>query len=213
MIARRRGSTFESIDLTDQLDVGSMKGGEGCCTLSADAKTIVLASAEQHGFFTVSVGEDGALHPEQSDLGALIPEPIAKRVVRFPVLSADRKELYYTIEDPDPVTSELVSWTGTYVASREDLHGPFASVRRLPAIAQRYEYATGISADGLTLFMASDFSTRVLARATVSEPFGGPAPLLPGWRAKPLRDCMQLVTTVSPGGCRNEDIVYLDADR
>ena len=31
------------------------------------------------------------------------------------------------------------------------------------------------------------------------------------WRGVPLRDCRRIVTTVSPGGCSNEDIVFLEA--
>ena len=79
-----------------------------------------------------------------------------------------------------------------------------------------YEYATGLPDDELTMFMASEFATRVLLRDTRDQPFGDlgttiPPARLPGWRTIPLDGCRRLIATITPGGCESEQVVFFDA--
>jgi hypothetical protein len=131
------------------------------------------------------------------------------------VLSADQRALYYRVADlgPDGDPGPLA---GSYVATRAAIDQPFAGGKRMTGRVRSYEAVTGVSADGHTLFMAAEFSTRVLVRSGLDQPFGGPSDALipaqlPGWRAMPVGDCSRLVTTGTPGGCESEDIIYLDA--
>jgi hypothetical protein len=130
------------------------------------------------------------------------------------VLSNDELTFYYRIDEP--AQGELGAPEGAYESVRADVHSPFHPGRRLGGRALFFEYITGVSSDGLSLFMASEFETRVLVRTRTSLPFGDPAYTLEparlrGWRAIPLQDCRRIVTTTTPGGCEAEDIVWLDA--
>ncbi len=216
MLARRRGSIFASVDLTDQLDAHQVALDEGCCTLSADGRTLVLSTADRTGFIRFGLAGAAVVPADGAALGALLPSPAAGRIVRYPVLAADELTLYYMLVDPGVEPGEAGPLNGSYAAVRADLQSPFRPGRRLSGKAQQYDYVTGVSADGLSLFMAADYLTRVLVRSSPTEPFREPAAtvspaLLPGWRAKPLGDCTRIVTTSTPGGCEREDIAYLEA--
>jgi hypothetical protein len=214
-LARRRGDTFESFDLTAQLDA-RVSLFEGCCTLSRDGQQIVLTTAARTGFIVGTLAGDRITLG--GEVGAIAPSP--RGTVRFPVLSDDGLTLYYRFNEPGPEPIREPDDTGpldgTYSAHRETATDTFAEPRRLGGRARHYEYPSGISSDGLSLFFSSDFETHVMVRATTAEPFGDPSWTVPpariqGWRAIPLAGCRQLVTTITPGGCESEDITYLDA--
>jgi predicted Ser/Thr protein kinase len=213
-LARKRGDTFAPVDVTAQIGI---RIREGCCTLSADGATVIVRSADRRAFLAFDVDGD-RLTPRPTpilDLRAEIADP--ESFLWFPVLSADERTLFYLRHAPG-ADGEPGPLAGSYVATRTDVTAPFTAGKLLGGRARGYEYVTGISADGLTLFMASEYTTRVLVRATTDEAFGPPAVShipaeLPGWRAVPLADCSRIVTTATPGGCAQEDIIYLDAAR
>jgi hypothetical protein len=211
MLARRVGETFVPVDLTDQVDPARLVIREGCCTLSADGTSILIMTRDTTSFVEARLTGD-QLIVEPTTVGALIPDPGPSRIVRNPVLSADGLTLYYRLEDT--VEGEVGPLDGNYVATRPDRQAPFTTPKRMKGRARGFEYVSGVSSDGLSLFMSSDFETRVLVRATTSDPFGDPAQWLApavmhGWRAVPLADCRRILTTHTPGGCANEDIAYL----
>jgi hypothetical protein len=213
MLARRRGATFEPVDLTDQLDRSRVGVFEGCCTLAADGRTAVLGTADRRGFVRVRIDGFRVLAPDDAELRALTVD--APRTVHYPVLAADQLTLYYHLDGPD---SESIAGphTGSYAAERGDRKSAFRPGIRMPGKVQQYEYITGVSPDGLSLFMNSDFETIVLVRTRTTEPFGDPWPSRSparqvGWRAIPLAGCQRILTTGTPGGCENEDIVILHA--
>jgi hypothetical protein len=182
---------------------------ESCCTLSHDGRSLVMATPESTGFVRVRIaGSELQLDP--GELADISPGEAAK--VAFPVLSADDLTLYYRVDR----VVEGVPDSSHHVSVRGDRGSPFPRGRRLAGRARLYEYITGVSSDGLSLFNANEFGTHVLVRATTADPFGDPAfsvnpARLIGWRAKPLADCKRIVTTWSPGGCAAEGIYYLDA--
>jgi hypothetical protein len=213
MLARRRGATFESVDLTDQLELSRVAVFESCCTLSADGRTAVLATADRRGFVQARIDGFRVLAPDDAAFRALTAD--AARAVHYPVLAADELTLYYRLDGPE---SESIGGprNGSYAAERGDRESAFLPGIRMPGKAQHYEYITGVSPDGLSLFMNSDYETIVLVRARTTEPFGDPGwtwspARLAGWRAIPLAGCQRILTTGTPGGCENEDIITLDA--
>jgi serine/threonine protein kinase len=217
MLARRDGEAFVPVDLTDQLDRSRTALFEGCCTLSADGQTLILGKPGRAGFVQARLDGDRVL-PVEADLVVVDPRASPGTVMRQPVLSSDGLTLYYRLDAPGEDATELGPLTGSYYAERADLKSPFGTPQRMKGRTRQYEYISGVSSDGLSLFMMSDFETLVLVRASITEPFGDPAPwLVPGrlggWRAIPLENCRRILTTYSEGGCRNEDIAYLEAVR
>jgi tRNA A-37 threonylcarbamoyl transferase component Bud32 len=213
-VARRRGQTYESVDLTDQLDRRRVTIFEGCCTMAADGKTIVIATVDHKGFVRAPLVGDRVGAFDGAELGGLLPAP--HLTVRHPVLTADGLTVYYRVDDTVADNGEVGPLDGTYEAARTDLRAPFGQPRRLRGRARQYEYVSGVSADNLSLFMAADYETHVMVRTDTSELFGVPGhnaspQRLYGWRAVPLADCSRILTTSTPGGCESEDIVYLDA--
>ena len=211
MLARRHGATFDTFDLTNQLDP-SVKIAEGCCTLAPDGGSVLLATQDHRGFVRWLLRGTQLVRAGDAELLDLLPPRANGGTVRFPVLSNDGLTLYYRFNDDghDEVPD------GPYAAVRADVRAPFHPGRRLGGRAPLFEYVSGVSSDGLSLFMASEFETRVLVRTSTALPFGDPAYTLEparmrGWRAIPLEDCRRIVTTTTPGGCESEDIVWLDA--
>jgi predicted Ser/Thr protein kinase len=214
-LARHRGATYESIDLTAQFDRSRVAIFEGCCTLSPDARSIVATSADHKRFVRMPLVGDAIGAPDDVELAMLAPPGVADRMtVGFPVLSADERTLYYHVYDN--VSDDLDDIGGNYAVTRADTGQPFTSPHRLKGSARRYDYISGVSSDGLTMFLAQDFDTSVLVRSSTSEDFGPlgantPPRRMYGWRVMPLRDCRRVVTTSTPGGCEAEKIVFLDA--
>ena len=217
MLARRRGDTYESVDLTDKLDRGRVALYEGCCTLAADGASMLLARSDRRGFVRVGLsGFDVLPRQDGDDLGALVPTG-STVTVQAPVLSADELTLYYRAND-DHADARGPLDAPTFASHRAQRRAPFAPGERLSGRARYYDYVSGVSSDQLSLFMESEYRTHVLVRASVDEPFGDPSPelgmlpaLLPGWRSVPTADCRRIATTWTPGGCESEDIVWLEA--
>jgi hypothetical protein len=60
----------------------------------------------------------------------------------------------------------------------------------------------------MSLFVQVAFATNVLSRRSVKQQFTNPnspnaAPVVPGFRTRPIGDCSQLLGTCT-GGCNNE---------
>jgi len=212
-LAHRHGDAYESVDVTDQLDRSRVLLFEGCCTLAADGKSMILANSERRGFVRVPLPIGSA---PLEDLGTLITDGPASATVRFPVLSADERTLYYRVIDWPVGAPDAGPLDGIYSSVRSDRQVAFVPGTRLPGRARHYDYPTGVSSDGLSLFVEGDYRTHVLVRASTDQAFNDPGEgmlpaLLPGWRAAPLTDCRRIATTWTPGGCEREDIVFLEA--
>jgi len=54
-LAKRRGTTFESVDITDRLDLARVKIFEGCCTLAPDGASMIIATADNQSFVRVKL--------------------------------------------------------------------------------------------------------------------------------------------------------------
>jgi hypothetical protein len=215
-LARRDGTRFVSTDLTEQLARVGLAVFEGCCTLARDGGSLIVRSAARTGFVRARLAGTTVLPPDVTELAHLIPEPIDLRTVSFPALSVDERTLFHRIDGPRDEYGDAGPYDGVFAAVRADPGVPFTPGRRMPGFARRYESVSGISSDGLTVFMASEFQTQVMFRGAVSEEqftsfhVTVPPARLPGWRTIPIEGCKRLLTTGTPGGCHQEDIIYLD---
>jgi hypothetical protein len=185
----------------------------GCCTLSADGRTLVAASADWKRLlaFDLSGGVPSAprlLHDP------LLPAGTRNPNVASPALSHDQRTLYYTVHHS--LDDEPTSIAGIYQAERDELDQPFGHGARVRGIAQNYEAVSGVSRDHLTLFMSRDYLTYTLIRASRDQPFigllGRVAIGPPGWRTVPVAACQRFIMTWTPGGCEQEDLHYMEAD-
>jgi hypothetical protein len=210
MLAREHAGSYAPIDLTDQLDLQQLELSEGCCTLTSDGTAVIVARADRRGFARVALDHD-RLGPARPDEFAAIARDIPGVVaLRVPVMSHDQCALYFQAQTDHDGDKR----PGIYVAERTDPHAPFPPARLLEGMARRYDYVTGVTPDDLTLFVADEYGTRVLVRATTAEPFGvgAPdwiAPMINGWRILPVDGCARLLGTHTPGGCRGEDIAWI----
>ena len=212
-LAHRHGDAYESVDLTEQLDRSRVTLFEGCCTLAPDGRSMILANPDRRGFVRVPLPIGSA---PLEDLGVLVPDAPPHVTAKFPVLSADQRTLYYRVIDWPVGAADSGPLDGMYSTTRADARVPFTPGTHMPGRARMYDYPTGVSSDGLTLFVEGDYRTHVLVRASVDQAFNDPAEgmlpaLLPGWRAVPTADCQRIATTWTPGGCEREDIVWLEA--
>jgi hypothetical protein len=216
-LAQRHGSTYEPFDLTDQIDTARTPIYEGCCTLTADARAVIMTRSDYTGFVRVRLSGTTVLPPEPADdreLADVLPDRSPGVSTRFPVISADQRTLYYLVTDSRDKTGEP-GLSGAYEATRADPTVPFTPGERIRGRARNYEMVTGLSADGSSLFMTSEYSTHVLVRASPDEPWAGPVPagspaVLPGWRVMPTEGCKRLLATFSIGGCHAEQTVWLE---
>ncbi len=206
-VAHQVSELFVPVDLTNQIDPAHALR-EGCCTLSSDGATLILSTTDRRQFVEAPLIGDriGVLAP------LLAPPLPPAAVLRAPVLSADRLTLYFRIETP-PHGDGAVD--GTFQAVRTSVLLPFGPPVRMPGV-RPYEYVSGLSSDGLSVFFKDEFGTRVMVRASVADPFDDPAWTTPpaklhGVHAVPLGDCRRVIATGSPGGCANEYLFYLDA--
>jgi predicted Ser/Thr protein kinase len=213
MLARRVGPTFIPIDITDRLDRSRVKVYEGCCTLTADGRSVIISRPDQRGFVRVDVETGKAA--DGDELADLLPSKEPGMTMGFPVLSNDQLTIYFTVWDrvSNPEEGPL---DGIYSSSRETTSKPFPPGVRLPGVARTFGYVTGESSDHLTLFLAGDFMTFALTRANRGDRFEGAYPgttaaRIAGWRGVPSPDCSRIYTTDTPGGCRGENIVILRA--
>jgi Protein kinase domain len=217
MLAQRHGPTYVPFDITDKLDRKRVAIFEGCCTLAASGTSIVMPTPDQLGFVRVKLTDSGLAIDPEGELTDVLPERVNGVTARHPVLSADELALYYRVVDTRAPAGDSGPLDGVYMTTRADVHAPFTPGKRLPGRARGYEVVSGVSADGLSLFMTSEFATHVLVRKSTSEPWGDPwegvtPAMLPGWRAIPVESCRRIVTTWTPGGCQAERMVWLEAE-
>lgn len=205
---------WTSIDITDPLVARGIAIREGCCTLADDGRAIVGARADRSGFVSIALDGDRLGAVDSRTFATLAAPLIDGKRPQFanPVVAPDQRTIYFTIGRPD---GQPADGAGIYEAVRPDPTASFGPARRVRGRAANYEYVTGLSDDELTMFMASEYATRVLFRRSRDQPYGHPdvslPPRLVGWRAIPLDHCRRVITTTSPGGCASEDIVFLEA--
>ena len=187
----------------------------GSTAITPDGLTVVSRRTDSKGFVTSSRSAPGLTDFGSADQARFAPlnESLAgdDRTVFGPTLSADGEEFFYSVSSADPLVA------GLYVARRDATLGAYLPGTRLPDPAQGYEFVSGLSSDGLTLFVTRSFQTFVLSRPTTSGiAFANPnapdaEPTVAGWSVVPFRlDCTQLVGIHSPGGCGNEDVFRYD---
>jgi hypothetical protein len=218
MLARRRGPTFQPIDITDRVlaRLANARISEGGATLSPDGSSIILRTDHGRRFARLRLAGDEIASVDYSEFAKLHPPLTDAQVVAHPVLSADERTFYYHLHDTQD--GEPGPLAGPYSSTRSDRSAPFPPGVAMRGLVRRYNYITGVSGDGLNLFTANDYSTRVLMRASTSDRFEAPAPTVTppqmyGWRAIPIEGCQRILTTTTPGGCQAEDIIYLEAIR
>ncbi|HEY0986246.1 MAG TPA: hypothetical protein VGD80_04305, partial [Kofleriaceae bacterium] len=211
-VARRRGAAFAPVELTRQID-DSLGVFEACCTLAPDGRSIIVSRADRRGFVRLALDGDRLVRAPDDEFAALTRDLPPDDALQFPLLAPDQLTLYYRIsqhaESPSPVI-------GSYTTSRRQpgtAFPPGRLVDGVPYPAHSDEYLTGVSEDGLTLFLSRRYNTYALVRATLADGFHEPdfgSRLVP-WRLAPLRGCRQLIANVSIGGCEAEDIAILSA--
>jgi hypothetical protein len=216
-LGQRHGATYQEVDITDQIDQARTPIFEGCCTLTADARAMIMTRPDRTGFVRVRLAGTTVLPPEPGDdreLADVLPDRSPGVSTRFPVLTADQRTLYYLVTDGRDTSGEP-GLSGSYEATRADTTVPFSPGQRIRGRARTYDMVTGVSADGSSLFMTAEYMTHVLVRASPDEPWAGPVPagspaVLPGWRVMPTQGCKRLLATFSIGGCHAEETVWLE---
>ncbi|HEX3904708.1 MAG TPA: hypothetical protein VH853_17870 [Polyangia bacterium] len=179
--------------------------------MSGDGLTLVLLSADRT---TISSAQRSALQlidfgtPSSADFttvnGFLTG---TSGQFRYPVLSPDGRELYYTIANLSTAVN------GVYHATRPSSSGPFPAGKLIPVLTTGYEYVTGVSSDRLAIFVFNGFGGFVFTRTSTSGDFVNPnapntPPQISGWQHKPFQNCATLFFMTSPGGCANEDLYF-----
>jgi hypothetical protein len=218
LLARRGIGQFVPRDLTDQLvDKLGYAGQviEGAGTIAPDGRSIIIRTPDMKRFVRLRLGPDDVItEVDAAELADVAPPLSGDITLATPVLSADQRTLYFTIHDA--AAGQLGPLHGHYESVRADLSSPFPRGTPMRGRAQSYDYITGVSSDGLVMFMTHEYVNRVLTRPSTNEPFGDPAPtvlppMLYGWRGVPIEGCARVLTTDTPGGCAAEDIIYLEA--
>jgi hypothetical protein len=176
----------------------------GSTTMTPDGLTLVTARKDRTGFMSVSRSAVGVAEFAASavDVFAAINADAAGAgyQVGNPALSADGLELYFTVPEQ-----------GIFVARRASTSEVFPLGERASEDVQAYEYVSGVSSDGLSLFLTRQFQTTVLSRPSTSSDEWTAAsapPTVGGWSVIPLAGCQQLVGIHSPGGCAKEDVAF-----
>lgn len=185
---------------------GMRIGNENHLTLTADGRTIIGVDIAGTGFLASTRSALGATDFNIAAAGELAAITVTgSRRLFGPAISTDGLAFYYTIaNDPDPNVN------GIYESVRASKAVPFPAGTRMPAVVQSFSFVTATSVDRMTLFLHTHtFSMVVLKRTSVTRPFVNPnapaaAPIIPGFRTRPLGACDRLVGTCT-GGCTNED--------
>jgi hypothetical protein len=204
---------YTSRDITSWITSNSLFRGVGqMAALSGDGLTLIVFSADQT---KIESAKRSALQlidfgaPSTADfvtLNGFVAGTAGK--FRAPTISADRLELYYSINGISTAAD------GIYRSVRASATIPFPAGARVNALTTDYEYVTGISSDRLTLFLFKSFASFIFTRLSTSAEWSNPnAPAAPqsigGWDHKPFADCRTLVGTAgSAGGCANQDIYF-----
>lgn len=138
-----------------------------------------------------------------ADVNALVGEGTA--TLGFPVLASDDLTLYFSTQDTgaDPILrrSTRSGTTGTWPA------GAVMSEPDLSGTGAKSVVATGLSSDGLTLFVWNDPKSRSIAayRTSPTGPFTSFVPIGPRKYVSPSSDCKTLY--YSAAGTAGVDVV------
>jgi hypothetical protein len=189
-------------------------------TITPDGLTLVATKVGGKGFIASRRSALGATDFGTPDdlIFRKVNETVAERpqTLTGPAISADGREFFYSEVTVDPNTGAA---TFDLFRSRRADDSPttiFPAGTRLPDSAQGYEFASGVSGDGLSLFVNRSFQTSILRRSsTEKDDFANPkdpepAPSVGGWAVVPTKDCSVLIGISSIGGCNNEDVFRFD---
>ena len=123
---------------------------------------------------------------------------VADGMVGNPLLSPDGRFFFYSRAGSSDAAND-----GFYMAQRDDPSLPFAAAATKLALS---DFASGISADDLTLFVQTGYAVTPFTRVSPWVPFPSAATgaSIPGFRLQPLLDCKTVLGTCT-GGCSNED--------
>ena len=217
MLARKQDDTYVPVDLTPRIDRTRVEIIEGCCSLTADGKSIIAWRPDHRGFVRLHVsGTDVTIDADVDELAHVAPSDDPDVTVMYPYIANDELTLYYTVHDHTVADDEFGPLAGQYASTRASRDVPFPIGRRLPGPMRQYSSVSGESSDHLSLFVNGEWRTHVLTRASTSERYDSPGlgmspAIISGWRTIPSADCERVLTTYTPGGCRQEDIVWLEA--
>ncbi len=175
-------------------------------TLSSDGLTIIGVSTNNQMFLESKRSAVGAVDFGVAAAGAFntinasVPQA---GFLTLPAISGDGLAFYYTV-----VNAQNTMLNGVYEATRLQTSVPFNAGVMMPAIIQNYSGVTGVSADRMTLFVSQGFSTTILARTSLSQPYAVSTIIPPSaaFRVEPIATCGFLFGTCEPGGCANEQI-------
>ncbi len=217
MIAHRRNDRYVATDLTPQLDLSRVEITEGCCTLANDGASVIVRWRDHHGFDRIALADTTLGAVDREELANIRPISEPAIDVGFPIVSKDGLRLYFNVFDTSATPDEPGTVAGNYVTTRTDRARPFPPSARIAGYARLgLQHFTAESSDGRSLFGDTDYGTGVLVRSSLEETFERAMtttamPRITGGRTMPVDDCSRVFTTYTPGGCRGEEIVWLDA--
>lgn len=209
LIADSNGGAFVSADLSGLSALAPMAiTAEGTLALTADALTIIGASADRTQFLQstrTSIGGTDFGPTSNADFAALTVAAPTK--IDFPAISTDGLAFYYRMfGNPD------ASQNGLYETVRTSTAVPFPAARKMPGVVQNYALITAVSSDRMTLFVQNNsYQMAALTRKSVKAAFANPnfpgvTPMPPAFRTRPLGDCQAVIGTYTTSGCSGEDI-------
>jgi hypothetical protein len=214
------GATFTHREISGLANVTDLHLEQETFTILADGLTLVgraaadaqkLLATRRSARDLTDFGPTSAAGFEQ--INAMLSGTSGTLVA--PVVSMDGLELFFTVRDLPSDATGLVN--GNYHSVRASPSAQFPAGELLAGAAQDYAYVSGVSSDRLALFLTNPFFGSILTRTSTSGVFvnpnaPGPAPTISaGWSHRPLLECDRLVAMYSPGGCANEDVVYVYA--
>jgi hypothetical protein len=188
-------------------NLGALSKAEETLVLAPDGLTIIGASTDGRSFLESKRSAIGmtdfslAAAGEFEMLNNWIPPAPAS--LRWPVLSADGLAFYYHIVG---ATDSTIN--GEYEALRASTAMPFPAGTRMPAAVQAFDGITGMSSDRMTAFVTIGFSTQIMTRTSLSQPFTLSTTAMPpgaAYRVMPIGGCTA-IGTCEPGGCQNEAV-------
>lgn len=209
LIGDATSGTFVATNLTTQPEFATMAiTQERTLALTADGLTIIGSSSDRTQFLQTTrtaVGVTAFGAASNVDFAAL--NVSAPTRIIFPAISNDGLTFYFRmIDNPDS------SLNGLYETVRTSKTVPFPSATKMPGVVQSYESITAVSSDRMTLFVQNySFQMAALTRKSIKDAFAnpnfpGPAPIPPGFRARPLGDCQAVIATYSEAGCLGETL-------
>jgi hypothetical protein len=182
---------------------------EETMTLTADGLTIIGVATGGNKLQSSSrsaVGMTDFGPPNATAFAAINGAIPAGGQIAWPFETADGLAFYFSVN-----SATTAAQNGIYESVRASTSVPFPAATRMTGAVQTFGAISGISADRMTAFMATNaFGTGILTRKSLSQPFATPTPAAtpPGaaFRVVPLGNCAKVVGTCEPGGCANEDI-------